>query len=272
MSTLLRTGPTVSRAVVSSSPSSYNPSKESHEPKLPMAAAARLTTQSLNRESWKAGLFSPGMRVNRNITSGQPSQYRLYHTDVQFPDMDHYRRDVSKDITVPSKDTHDQRRFTTYTMHAGMGMVGLYMSKSIVTTLVGYKSMTKDMLAMASTEIMKADIPPATTKTFKWRGKPVFVRHRTDAEIEKENAVALSSLRDPQTDAERVQDPKWAVTIGICTHLGCVPQPDKGAYGGFYCACHGSHYDTVGRVRRGPAPLNLEVPAYTLSDEMIVVG
>ena len=111
--------------------------------------------------------------------------------------------------------------------------------------------------------------------TFKWRGKPLFIRHRTAQEIETENAVDPATLRfciimilienklhhfrDPQADSERVKDAEWLVILGVCTHLGCVPIANAGEFGGYYCPCHGSHYDASGRIRKGPAPLNLEV-------------
>jgi len=109
--------------------------------------------------------------------------------------------------------------------------------------------------------------------TFKWRGKPLFIRHRTAQEIETEAAVDPATLRDPQTDTERVQDAEWLVILGVCTHLGCVPIANAGEFGGYYCPCHGSHYDASGRIRKGPAPLNLEVPYYEFPEEgLLVVG
>ena len=105
-----------------------------------------------------------------------------------------------------------------------------------------------------------------------WRGKPVFVRHRTEAEIEEARGVDVSQLRDPQTDEERVIEPQYLVQVGVCTHLGCIPlgnkegQP-KGEFGGWFCPCHGSHYDTSGRIRKGPAPQNLVVPEYQFLED-----
>jgi ubiquinol-cytochrome c reductase iron-sulfur subunit len=114
--------------------------------------------------------------------------------------------------------------------------------------------------------------------TVTWRGKPVFVRHRTPEEIEEAEAVPLAELRDPQPDDARVIEPQWLIVVGVCTHLGCVPLGNRpgeprGDYGGWFCPCHGSHYDTSGRVRRGPAPINLVVPEYEFIDEnMIRIG
>jgi ubiquinol-cytochrome c reductase iron-sulfur subunit len=114
--------------------------------------------------------------------------------------------------------------------------------------------------------------------TVTWRGKPVFIRHRTPEEIAEAEEVPLAELRDPQPDDARVLEPQWLVVVGVCTHLGCVPLGNrpgepKGDYGGWFCPCHGSHYDTSGRIRRGPAPLNLAVPEYAFTDQnMIRIG
>ncbi len=109
--------------------------------------------------------------------------------------------------------------------------------------------------------------------TIKWRGNPIFVRHRTKKEITEAENVDVSSLRDPQTDAARVKKPEWLVLIGVCTHLGCIPQGHDGAFDGWLCHCHGSVYDTSGRIRQGPAPLNLAVPPYTFaSDSKLTIG
>ena len=111
-----------------------------------------------------------------------------------------------------------------------------------------------------------------------WRGKPVFIRHRTPDEIARANAIDGAELRDPQEDEARVQRPELLVVVGVCTHLGCVPLGQKtgdvkGDYDGWFCPCHGSHYDTSGRIRKGPAPTNLEVPPYNfLSDNVIRIG
>ena len=107
--------------------------------------------------------------------------------------------------------------------------------------------------------------------TVKWNGKPVFIRHRTDAEITREQAVRVSTLRDGERDVDRVQQAQWLVLIGVCTHLSCVPLPYMGEFGGYYCPCHGSHYDASGRIRKGPAPHNLQVPPYAFLNETTLV-
>jgi len=159
-------------------------------------------------------------------------------------------------------------------MVVGAGAVAtVYGAKAIVRSLVANLSPAADVVAMSKIEIKLADIPEGRSMTFKWRGKPLFLRHRTDEEIANEAAVDISGLRDPQTDEERVKNPKFLVLLGVCTHLGCVPIADAGDFGGYYCPCHGSHYDGSGRIRKGPAPLNLEVPPYDFLDEgTLVVG
>ena len=115
---------------------------------------------------------------------------------------------------------------------------------------------------------------PGTTITVKWRGKPVFVRHRTAEEIQAAVDTDITTLVDQQTDEERYVGPaNWFVVLGVCTHLGCVPLPGQGDYKGWFCPCHGSHYDTSGRIRKGPAPLNLEVPEYSfMTDTLLKLG
>ena len=141
-----------------------------------------------------------------------------------------------------------------------------------------------DTLALSSVEVDVKSIAVGQAITVKWRGKPVFVRHRTPVEIKEAEAVKLADLPDPQTDNARVTDtakkvrPEWLIVIGVCTHLGCVPlgnRPgqDKGPFNGWYCPCHGSAYDTSGRIRQGPAPKNLEIPPYLFtSDTLVRVG
>lgn len=135
-----------------------------------------------------------------------------------------------------------------------------------------------DTLAMSTTEVDLTPIQEGQAITVKWRGKPVFIRHRTGKEIEDAKAVNVAELRDKEEDASRVKKDQWLVMVGVCTHLGCVPlgQKDtdpKGDFGGWFCPCHGSHYDTSGRIRKGPAPKNLAIPEYSfVSDTLVKVG
>lgn len=148
-----------------------------------------------------------------------------------------------------------------------------YAAKNIIGDVVASMSASADVLALAKIEVKLGDIPEGKSAVFKWRNKPLFVRHRTDAEIEAEKAVDVTSLRHQEHDDDRVQKDEWLILLGVCTHLGCVPVSNLGDYGGYYCPCHGSHYDASGRIRKGPAPLNLEVPEYSFpDDETLVVG
>ena len=136
----------------------------------------------------------------------------------------------------------------------------------------------EDTLALGSTEVDLTNINVGQAKTVKWRGKPVFIRRRTSEEILEANDVDLKSLRHPENDKNRVQKEEWLVLLGVCTHLGCVPlgqkiSDSKGEYNGWFCPCHGSHYDSSGRIRKGPAPENLAVPPYTfINDTTIKIG
>lgn len=156
-------------------------------------------------------------------------------------------------------------------------------------------SASADVLAQAKVEIDLASIPEGKNVIIKWRGKPVFIRHRTESEIKEAEGVeyvmnplhvlqllrvsatdidcSLNILRDPQKDEDRVKKPEWLIMLGVCTHLGCVPIGEAGDFGGWFCPCHGSHYDISGRVRKGPAPLNLEIPEYDFPEENnLVIG
>ncbi|MGI8943980.1 MAG: ubiquinol-cytochrome c reductase iron-sulfur subunit [Qipengyuania sp.] len=146
--------------------------------------------------------------------------------------------------------------------------------------LITQMSPSKDVLAESTTEVDVSAIEPGQAVKAVFRKQPLFIRNLTDAEIAEATAVNVSALRDPQTLAERTKEGKanWLVIMGVCTHLGCVPLGAaegevKGEFGGYFCPCHGSHYDTAGRIRKGPAPTNLLVPEYEFaSDTTIVVG
>ncbi|XP_074644931.1 cytochrome b-c1 complex subunit Rieske, mitochondrial-like [Tubulanus polymorphus] len=213
-----------------------------------------------------------GVKV-QSFTSGS-MQVRYAHTDIQVPDFSAYRKESTMDPSQLSKKTDTVRKSFTYLVTAGsLGVAGLYSAKTVAHEFISTMSASADVLAMAKIEIKLSEIPEGKSVTFKWRGKPLFIRHRTSEDIERENAVNLSELRHPEHDNERTKNPEWLVLLGVCTHLGCVPIADAGDFGGYYCPCHGSHYDGSGRIRKGPAPLNLEVPEYTFVDEdLLVVG
>jgi ubiquinol-cytochrome c reductase iron-sulfur subunit len=178
---------------------------------------------------------------------------------------------MSDDTLGDDPDKTTRRDFVTLTA-AGMTAVG---AACAAWPLVESFNPSADVLAMSAIEVDISAIEPGQTVTVKWRGKPVFIRNRTEAEIQEAVSTPMEDLVDPQLDADRVKagHAKWLVTIGICTHLGCVPLANKGDYHGWFCPCHGSHYDTSGRIRKGPAPLNLAVPPYQfISDTKIRIG
>lgn len=199
-------------------------------------------------------------------------QVRLVHTDIQMPDFSYYRRDSTSDPNKSSKGTEADRKMFTYMFTLGAGITAAYTGKTLATTFVMSLAASADVLALAQIEIDLSDIPEGKNMTYKWRGKPLFVRHRTPAEIAEEQAVDISRLRDQEPDSARVIQPEWLIVLGICTHLGCVPIANAGNFGGYYCPCHGSHYDAAGRIRQGPAPLNLEVPPYVFNGSLVTVG
>lgn len=159
--------------------------------------------------------------------------------------------------------------------YIGAFVGSLYAAKAISRDFITSMSASKDVLAIATIEIDLNSISEGVSTTFKWRGKPLFIRHRTPEQINQERSVNLSLLRDPQHDNERCKRPDWLIVIGVCTHLGCVPIADAGDFpGGYYCPCHGSHFDGSGRIRKGPAPINLQIPPYTFNDDdnKLIVG
>jgi ubiquinol-cytochrome c reductase iron-sulfur subunit len=175
------------------------------------------------------------------------------------------------DDTIENSDKTTRRDFVTLAA-SSMTAVG---AACAAWPLVDSLNPSADVLALSSIDVDISNIEPGRTMTVKWRGKPVFITHRTEAEIKEAEAVPMSELKDPESDSARVKEghKQWLVTIGICTHLGCVPISNKGDYDGWFCPCHGSHYDSSARIRRGPAPLNLAIPPYSfLSDIKIRIG
>ena len=146
-----------------------------------------------------------------------------------------------------------------FTATAAAGAVGV---GAAVWPLVDQMNPDASVKALASTEVDVSSMHPGQSLTVLWRGKPVFIKRRTDDEIKKARAVDINNLKHPEKDEDRAKNPEWLVMLGICTHLGCVPLTDKGDYDGWFCPCHGSHYDTSGRIRKGPAPTNMEIPKY----------
>lgn len=212
------------------------------------------------------------LRTAASTSLAGKTQMRFSHTDVQVPDFSAYRRESVSSAKQSSRVSNDSRKAFSYLMVAGGMIPTAYVAKQFVNGAIGSLSPSADVLAMAQIEVNLSEIPEGKNATFKWRGKPLFVRHRSQEEIDREVQVDLSGLRDQQHDTDRAQDPKYLIIIGICTHLGCVPIANAGEFGGYYCPCHGSHYDASGRIRKGPAPLNLEVPTYTIEGDIVTVG
>lgn len=181
------------------------------------------------------------------------------------------------------QDPNGNRRDFLYVATAATGAV---VTGAAVWPLVNQMNPSADVQALASIEVDIDGIEPGTQITVKWRGKPVFIRRRTQEEIDEARAVALSELPDPlaenanldasadASDENRTLDEngEWLVMMGVCTHLGCVPLGDAGEFGGWFCPCHGSHYDTAGRIRKGPAPTNLPVPTAVLNGSTLKLG
>ena len=167
-----------------------------------------------------------------------------------------------------------RRDFLLYTATGGAAVGGAMM----VWPLIDSMNPAADTLSLSTTEVNVAGVAEGSRVVVMWRGTPVFVAHRTAAEIEAAEKVNISELRDPQKDEARVQKPEFLIVSGVCTHLGCVPlgskaTDPKGEFGGWFCPCHGSQYDTSGRIRLGPAPKNLEVPPYKFTgDTTVLIG
>lgn len=155
-------------------------------------------------------------------------------------------------------------------LYLATGVVGAVGAAVSVWPFIHQMNPSASVLALASTDVDLSRIEEGQSITVLWRGKPVFVRHRTPSEITEAEDADFSALPDPQSDMERVKRREWLILVGVCTHLGCVPLSHRGDYQGWFCPCHGSHYDTSGRIRKGPAPANLAVPEYVFLDETTV--
>ena len=167
------------------------------------------------------------------------------------------------------KETKERRDFL-FTASYALGAVGVGAS---LWPLIDQMNPDASVKALSSTEVDISSVNSGQTITVLWRGKPVFIRRRTQEEIKEAQNVKLEELKDPQKDQDRVKKSEWLIMVGVCTHLGCVPLGNKGEFNGWFCPCHGSHYDTSGRIRKGPAPDNLAIPPYTfISDTKIKIG
>ena len=159
------------------------------------------------------------------------------------------------------------RRDFIFTATYAVGAVGV---GATVWPLIDQMNPDASVKALASTEVDISSVEPGKEITVLWRGKPVFIKRRTKEEIEEARSVKMNDLPDPEKDEDRVKNPEWLVMLGVCTHLGCVPLKEKGDYNGWFCPCHGSHYDVSGRIRKGPAPENMAVPKYEFLDNKTI--
>jgi len=164
-----------------------------------------------------------------------------------------------------------ERRAFTYFALSGVRFAYASMARLMVLKAVSSISPSAEVLALAFSEFDLTDLEFGKSVTVKWRGKPIFIRRRTSEEIEEVRSVSMDHLRDQEADEERVANENFIVVVAICPHLGCVPVTEQGDYGAFFCPCHGSHYDLSGRIRKGPAPLNLEVPPYKFIDDQVIL-
>ena len=164
-------------------------------------------------------------------------------------------------------DKKKNRRDFIFTASYTIGAVGL---GATIWPLIDQMNPDSSVKALSTTEVDISQIQPGKSITVLWRGKPVFIKRRTQSEISEAQSVKLEELKHPEKDQDRVKKPEWLVMLGICTHLGCVPLSDKGEYQGWFCPCHGSHYDTSGRIRKGPAPTNMEIPKYEFVDSSTI--
>lgn len=180
-------------------------------------------------------------------------------------------------MATESNLAHDEvpdpgKRDFIYVATAAVGVVG---AAAVAWPIINQMNPDASVLALASIEYDVSSIQEGQSVTIKWRGTPVFVRHRTQKEIDEARATPLDQLKDPETDQARVKEghDQWLVMIALCTHLGCIPIGESGEFGGWLCPCHGSQYDTSGRIRKGPAPKNLVIPPYKfISDTVIQIG
>jgi len=169
---------------------------------------------------------------------------------------------------------YSSRNFN-YMMVGAVGVVGTVAAKNAVGNFIAALAPGRDQVAVANIEVNLDDIREGQVKAYAWRGKPLLIWHREQIDIERVRAMPLSDLKDPERDEDRVQKDEYLVVLGVCTHLGCVPIAHSGLYEGFFCPCHGSHYDASGRIMTGPAPSNLPVPPYHFAktgENRIIIG
>jgi len=231
----------------------------------------RQTKLSLSRPTRSPPTKYNFMNRNFHTTSFLRSNDHSFDKDYSFVSTAEFPTEHFKHYQ--SKDAEASKRAFSYFVVGTAGFGYSVALKNGVIGLLSTISPSADVLALANVEVDLSGIPEGSSMTVKWRGKPLFIRHRTAQEVDAAVSVPLGELKDPQADDARVKKAEWLILLGICTHLGCVPLNNSGDYNGWFCPCHGSHYDTSGRIRKGPAPLNLEIPPYTfIEDAKVLVG
>jgi ubiquinol-cytochrome c reductase iron-sulfur subunit len=218
---------------------------------------SKLLTFDLFSFMLRSLVICKGFKACRHLASLVPQPSGTKIPIDQLGSVDHgFDDDRINKVAEP------ERRAFVYMVLTGARFVYAAAVRVIAFRIAGSISPSAEVLALAFTEFDTNEIELGTTVCITWRGKPVYIRKRTAEEIEMEENVPMEHLRDQELDVDRRIRPEIMVVLGICPHLGCVPLPDQGEFGGFLCPCHGSHYDYSGRIRKGPAPLNLEVPPY----------
>jgi len=203
--------------------------------------------------------------VLNDVAANEPSEFRSNNYDG-----DHFAHDQID----RSKAWDPTGRNFTYGVMGASRVISASAIRTVVVKVVAMLSASADVLAAAKTEVDLSPVALGQSITVKWRGKPIFIRHRTPEEIAAARADDKApDLREVEADGARVQRPEYLIVVGVCTHFGCIPIPNAGNYKGWFCPCHGSHYDLSGRIRLGPAPRNLEVPPYAyVGDKKIIIG
>jgi len=245
-----------------------------------LASLSTLSKQGGFMHTTTPSMSALGVSQTRRYAGAPSTDDMVAHAaQAQVSPTDFALKHPTERISYDQSGGHDQlagdpsKRAFTYLVLTGGRFIYAAGLRMLVLKFILSMQASKDVLALASLEVGLGNIEKGSTVTMKWRGKPVFIKNRTEDEIADASSVNVSDLRDAQADADRCLKPEWLVLVGVCTHLGCVPLADAGEFGGWFCPCHGSHYDVSGRIRKGPAPYNMEVPEYKfLDDETLLIG
>ena len=237
------------------------------------AAAPPATSHALHSRRFTSRMssyFSP----SNSLVGTRSSPFGVRAFSTQVAGEGYYNAEEQKHyLRADSSNGDPSKRAFTYLVFSAARFTYSAAIRLIILKFIYSMSASADVLALSTAEVDISGIEEGSQVTIKWRGKPVFIRHRSEEDIKAARTVDMKDLKDPQADEDRVVNPDWLVLIGVCTHLGCVPLSDAGDFHAYFCPCHGSHYDSSGRIRKGPAPANLVVPPYKfLSDETLLIG